>query len=416
MPAQPEKIKVLVVDDIAETRENIKRMLSFEQAIEVIGVARTGREAIEQASALRPDVIIMDINMPDMDGIQATTEVKRKLPFIQVVILSVQSDPSYMRRAMLSGARDFLNKPPMIDELTEAIKRAGTMAHEEKKKAASVYPSAVGDQGGHVSIQQSAPKGKIIGVYSPKGGSGRTTIAVNIAIALRENNARVALIDGCLHFGDVAVFLNEQGKNTILDLAPRVKELDPDIVQEVMLTHKASGVDVLASPDRPDLNILGKVSGEAFQELLDYLKRLYEYIVVDTSPVLDQVWAATMDASSTVLLITTQDIPSIKHTSAFLKMAESEGIKRDKFLVVMNKYDKKINIAPERVGEILRIPVTATIPYDDKFVSNAINSGKPFMIDKKTELISRSIQSLSEQVKEKITKLEAAAVETPAKK
>jgi len=416
MPAQPEKTKVLIVDDIAETRENIKRMLSFEQAIEVIGVARTGREAIEQATILKPDVIIMDINMPDMDGIQATTEVKRKMPFIQVVILSVQSDPSYMRRAMLSGARDFLTKPPMIDELTEAIKRAGAMSHEEKKKAAA-FSSTPTDAGGMpVVVQHAAPKGKVIGVYSPKGGSGRTTIAVNIAIALHENGNRVALIDGSLQFGDVAVFLNEQGKNTILDLAPRVKELDPDIVQEVMLTHKSSGIDVLAAPDRPDFNILGKVSGEAFQELLDYLRRLYEYIIVDTSTNLDQVWAATMDAASTVILVVTQDIPSIKHTSSFLKLAETEGIKRDKFFVVMNKFDKKVNIAPERVGEILHVPVTATIPFDDKFVSNAINSGKPFMIDKKTEIVSRGIQTLADQVKEKIAKLESVTADVPAKK
>ena len=205
--------------------------------------------------------------MPDMDGIQATTEVKRKLPFIQVVILSVQSDPSYMRRAMLSGARDFLTKPPMIDELTEAIKRAGAMAHEERKKQPPTS-STTNEAGTQTSIQQANPKGKVIGVYSPKGGSGRTTIAVNIAIALREGNNRVALIDGSLQFGDVAVFLNEQGKNTILDLAPRVKELDPDIIQEVMLTHKASGIDVLAAPDRPDFNVFGKVSGDAFKELL----------------------------------------------------------------------------------------------------------------------------------------------------
>jgi pilus assembly protein CpaE len=415
MPAQPEKTKVLVVDDIAETRENIKRMLSFEQAIEVIGVARTGREAIEQATILKPDVIIMDINMPDMDGIQATTEVKRKHPFIQVVILSVQSDPSYMRRAMLSGARDFLTKPPMIDELTEAIKRAGAMAHEEKKKASS-FSSTPTEPGMQATAQQATPKGKVIGVYSPKGGSGRTTIAVNIAIALREGNNRVALIDGSLQFGDVAVFLNEQGKNTILDLAPRVKELDPDIIQEVMLTHKASGIDVLAAPDRPDFNVFGKVSGEAFQELLDYLRRLYEYIVVDTSTILDQIWAATMDAASAVILVVTQDIPSIKHSSAYLKMAESEGIKRDKFLVVMNKFDKKVNIAPERVGEILHVPVTATIPFDDKFVSNAINSGKPFMIDKKGEVVSRSIQVLADLVKERIAKLDTPVVETTVKK
>jgi Flp pilus assembly CpaE family ATPase len=115
-------------------------------------------------------------------------------------------------------------------------------------------------------------------------------------------------------------------------------------------------------------------------------------------------------------LVVTQDIPSIKHTSAYLKMAESEGIKRDKFFVVMNKFDKKVNIAPERVGEILHVPVTMTIPFDDKFVSSAINSGKPFMIDKKGEVVSRSIQLLADQVKERIAKLDAVVVETAVKK
>ncbi len=106
MPAQ-DKIKVLIVDDIADTRENLKRLLQFDQLIEVIGSARSGREAIELSQQLKPDVVIMDINMPDMDGITATEAIRRKVPYAQVVILSVQSDASYMRRAMLAGARDF---------------------------------------------------------------------------------------------------------------------------------------------------------------------------------------------------------------------------------------------------------------------------------------------------------------------
>ena len=89
--------------------------------IEVVGKARTGLEAIEVAQKLKPDVIVMDINMPDMDGITATEQIRRKNPFIQIVILSVQNDANYMRKAMLAGARDFLTKPPMIDELTIAI-------------------------------------------------------------------------------------------------------------------------------------------------------------------------------------------------------------------------------------------------------------------------------------------------------
>ena len=260
MPAQ-EKIRVLIVDDIAETRENIRRMLQFDSAIEVVGAARTGREAIEQAQQNKPDVIIMDINMPDMDGITATQEVKRKLPYVQVVILSVQSDPSYMRRAMLAGARDFLTKPPMIDELTDAIRRAGVLAHEERKKASSAFP-ATPVEGGPITAAQLNSQGKVIAIYSPKGGTGCTTIATNLAVALKADDTRVALIDANLQYGDVAVFLNEQGKNTVLDLAMRADELDPEIVQEVMVTHRPSGIDILAAPPRPEM--ADKVSGEQF--------------------------------------------------------------------------------------------------------------------------------------------------------
>ena len=130
------KIRVIIVDDIAETRENIRKLLQFESDVEVIGVARTGKEAIDLYKEVKPDVILMDINMPDMDGIAATEAIRKVLPYAQIVILSVQSDSNYMRRAMLAGARDFLTKPPTIDELNSAIRRAGTMAHEERAKLA----------------------------------------------------------------------------------------------------------------------------------------------------------------------------------------------------------------------------------------------------------------------------------------
>jgi len=113
--ADGNKIKVLIVDDIAETRENVRKLLQFESDIEVVGAARTGREAIQMSQELLPDVVLMDINMPDMDGITATETIRQKTPHVQVVILSVQGDQNYMRRAMLVGARDFLTKPPMAD-------------------------------------------------------------------------------------------------------------------------------------------------------------------------------------------------------------------------------------------------------------------------------------------------------------
>ena len=115
-----EMIKVLIVDDIAETRENIRKLLQFEADFEIVGAARNGYEGIELAKELEPDVILMDINMPDIDGITATETIRREVPHSQIVILTVQTDPNYMRRAMLAGARDFLTKPPSVDGVESA--------------------------------------------------------------------------------------------------------------------------------------------------------------------------------------------------------------------------------------------------------------------------------------------------------
>ena len=169
-----EKIRVVIVDDIAETRENIRKLLQFEADVEVVGVARTGREGIDLAKEVKPDVVLMDINMPDMDGIAATEAIRKILPYIQIIILSVQSDPNYMRRAMLAGARDFLAKPPTVEELTGAIRRAGVMAQEEKAKMNQAF-SPQSSRGGYSPLMMGGMNGHVITVYSPKGGSGCTT-------------------------------------------------------------------------------------------------------------------------------------------------------------------------------------------------------------------------------------------------
>lgn len=274
--SEGDKIRVIIVDDIAETRENFRKLLQFETDIEVVGIARDGREGIELARDVTPDVIMMDINMPDMDGIAATEIIRKEIPFSQVVILSVQGDPNYMRRAMLAGARDFLTKPPMVDELISAIRRAGSMAHDERAKASARFPTQSAGPG--PSSEFASSMGKIVMVYSPKGGVGCTTIATNLAVILHNDETPVVLVDGNLQFGDVAVMLNERGKNSIVDLASRVDELDPEVIEEVLITHAASGVKILASPSRPEY--ADSVTGEQFAKVLQYLRRLFSYVEI----------------------------------------------------------------------------------------------------------------------------------------
>lgn len=400
-----DKIRVIIVDDVSETRENVRKLLQFESDVDVVGLARTGREAIQLSQEFNPDVVLMDINMPDMDGISATESIRSKQPAVQVVILSVQNDQNYMRRAMLAGARDFLTKPPMGDELISAIRRAGAMAQSERSKNIQIQALPTS---GNINMLPGfgLPKGRIVTVYSPKGGAGCTTVAVNMALTLHNEDTRVALVDGNLQFGDIAVFMNEQGKNTIADLAPRADELDPEIVEEVMLKHVASGLHILAAPSRPEY--AEKISSAQFSSVLEYLTQLYAYVVVDTTSVLTDVTLAAIDVSDLIVLVTTQDIPSIKNCRLFLDLSQTLGIDRDRILFVMNRFDKRINITPERIAENLKQEVSSVIPLDEGPVMKAVNRGVPFVLENKNQPASRGIFSLAESVRARIAMQEAA--------
>jgi pilus assembly protein CpaE len=401
-----EKIRVLIVDDIAETRENVRKLLQFESDVEVVGAARTGKEAVDLSRELLPDVVLMDINMPDMDGITATEKIKKIIPYAQIVILSVQNDPNYMRRAMMAGARDFLAKPPTVDELISAIHRAGTMAHTEKLMS-SPGPTGVSGRG---RIQTGglggSTNGSVVMVYSPKGGTGCTTIATNLAVTLHNRETPVALVDANLQFGDVAVFLNEQVRYSILDLAPRVDELDNELIDEVMIQHAASGIRLLAAPQRPEY--AENVSGDSIAKIIRYLRRRFSYIIVDTSSTLTDSVLATLDETDLVVLLINQDIPSIKSARIFLDLLDGLKIERQRVILVMNKFDKRIAITPERVSESFKHEVSAVIPLEERIVVPAVNRGVPFMLKDKSRPVARSILSLAEIVRQKIAAIQSS--------
>jgi len=396
-----EKIRVLIVDDVAETRENIRRLLQFEKDLEVVGTENSGRSGIEAARQLMPDVVLMDINMPDMDGITATERIRSLNPNIQIVMLSVQGDSNYMRRAMLAGARDFLTKPPAVDELIAALRVAGRMAKEERAKSIAASQMVTG----RLSLTTLFPStlGKIITIYSPKGGTGTTTLAVNLAVTLRREEVPVLIVDGNLQFGDVAVFMNEQVRNSVLDLAPRVDEIDSDVVDEVIISHKASGVQILAAPPRPEY--ADKVTPEQFRKLLEYLRTLFHYIVVDTSSGLSDIVLAAMDVSDLIILITTQEIPAIKSARQFLDVAEVLNIDINRILFVMNRFDRRIGILPEKISKSFKLKIIAVLPFDERVVIPSVNRGIPFMLGDRSKPISKSFLSLESVVRRRITEL-----------
>ena len=387
-----DKIRVIIVDDIAETRENIRKLLTFEPDIDVVGVARTGREGIELVKEVKPHVILMDINMPDMDGIEATEKIKLILPGVQIVILSVQSDPNYMRRAMQKGACDFLTKPPTADELISAVRRAGKMAQ------AVVVPITT-------SLTSSERKGHIITLYSPKGGTGCTVLSTNLALALHNEDSPVVLVDGNLQFGDIAISINEKGKFSVADLTPRVDDLDQEVVESVLIEHKASGVKILAAPTRPEY--ADNISGNQFAKVLDYLAGQVSYVIVDTASSLTDVTLAVIDHSDIIILIATQEIPAIKNAHLFLEVADALGINRKRILFVMNRVDKRIAIDPVKIAESMKQELVEAIPLDERTVVPSLLKGIPFMLGDKSRPVCRSVLSLAEAVRKRLAELEA---------
>src|SRR6476619_1276551 len=138
-----DQIRVLIVDDIPETRDHLTKLLGFESDIEVVGSAASGSESLAMAGKMLPDVVLMDINMPDMDGIAATEKLSAEVPTAAVVMMSVQGEADYLRRSMLAGAREFLVKPFSSDELTASIRQVSTR-EREKQTRMSALPVAAG--------------------------------------------------------------------------------------------------------------------------------------------------------------------------------------------------------------------------------------------------------------------------------
>jgi len=304
---------------------------------------------------------------------------------------------------MLAGARDFLPKPPSIDELTAAIHRAGKIAQDERSKVSQVFTVHPGT-GSLISGRIPGHRGKAIVVYSPKGGTGCTTIATNVAIALQSEEHRVLLVDVNLQFGDVPIFINEQAKNSILDLTPRSEELDPEIIEDVITKHTSTGLSLLAAPSQP---VLGDpVRSAQFIKVLDYLRNLFDYIIIDTESHLSEIVLASIETGDLIILVTTQDIPSIKSAHEFLNLADTSDISRDKLLFVLNKYDKRISISPDRVGESLHQKIILSIPSDERSVSSSINRGVPLIVENKSHPFSKSILNLSQLITERITQLD----------
>lgn len=117
-----DKIQLLIVDDHPIVRSGLRSLLMAESDIEVVGEATDGREAIEQTKTLHPDVVLMDITMPNMDGLNATRQIKSGFPEVQILILSIHRSDEYFFELLQAGASGYILKSAKTSDLLEAIR------------------------------------------------------------------------------------------------------------------------------------------------------------------------------------------------------------------------------------------------------------------------------------------------------
>jgi pilus assembly protein CpaE len=382
-----DRIRVLIVDDIPETRDHLAKLLGFEADIEVIATASSGGEAIELGAKLLPDVILMDINMPDMDGITATERLSSEVPTASVVMMSVQGEADYLRRSMLAGAREFLVKPFSSDELTASIRQVNEREREKAGRAVVVAARAL----------ELAEEGQVVAVYSPKGGVGRTTIAVNLAVAAAsEIGKKVALVDASFQFGDVAVLLNLNPKDK--SMAELVPELDaggdPDSVESYTQNH-SSGIRVLLAPPSPEMAEL--ITPAGVKRVIEILRQRNELVVVDCAAWFNDSTLSILDLADVVLTVLTLEITSIKNTRLFLEVAEQLGYSH-KVRLVLNRADTTLGIRVADVEHSIGRKVDHTIVSDGRAVVYALNRGVPFVLSNRESQVSQDVFRLATSI------------------
>jgi pilus assembly protein CpaE len=401
-----EQIRVVIVDDISETREHLTKLLSFEPDIEVVGTASSGDEAVELTAKLAPDILLMDINMPGMDGIATTERISATFPATSIIMMSVQGEADYLRRSMLAGAREFLVKPFSSDELTTSIRQVHAREKQKRSRMVVAMPGA--------PSEAARKSGRVVTLFAPKGGVGRTTLAVNLAVALAgEQRQSVTLVDGSFQFGDVGVLLNLNPKNkSIIDVVADPSATDEELVDTTLINH-STGIKVLLAPPSPEMAEL--ITVDQIRRMLTRLRATNDFTVIDLWPHFNDVTLALLDMSDTILTILTLEISNIKNIRLFLEVAEQLGY-GDRLKLVLNRADSAFGIRVADVESSVGRKIDHQVVSDGRTVVYALNRGVPFVWSNSQAPVSEDILKISRALVADANASEAEAEKEKARK
>ena len=357
------KIKILIADDIEETRNVIKKILNLEnEFFEIVGEASNGEEVLKLLPMVKPDIVLMDINMPVLNGLEATEKITDLFPAVTVIIMSVQAESEYLKKAMFHGAKEYIIKPFNYEVLVNTI-----ISTYEKYKDKVISGSKFEDGHGNA---------KIMTYFSSKGGVGKSILALNSAVALSKDfHKKTLLIDLDLQFGDISMLVNQYAQKTILDV---IEDGQLDSYENIKpyLYGFNDNLHILFAPTKPEAaEYIGK---DSIEKMMKILKKHYDVIIIDTGINFNDSTLYILDLSETVLFVATMEIVALKNTKLGLGVMQSLGYDKDKVKLIINNFTTKYGISKAEVEGAFKDGIFAMIPEEQKTVSISVNKGQPF--------------------------------------
>lgn len=379
------KIRILIADDVEETRNVIKKLLNLENDFfEIVGEAGDGEEVIKIIPKVLPDIVLMDINMPKLNGLEATEKITDQFPGVTVIIMSVQGESEYLKKAMFYGAKEYIIKPFNYESLINTIK---TTYEKQKERAVK-----------NTNSEDKPKNARIVTFFSSKGGIGKSVLAVNTSIELSKfKEKKILLIDMDLLFGDISMMVNQYMQKNILDI---IDDGQTDSYENIKpyLYEYSSSLHMLFAPKKPEA--AEYISKESIEKMIKILQKHYDLIIVDTGVNFNDTTLYILDISEIILFISTMEIVALKNTKLGLSVMQSLGYDNNKLKLIINRVNTTFGISKKEVEDAFKGEILMMIPEDEKTVGTSVNRGQPFCgSDKYDKLkIGKAIQTMCQKL------------------
>jgi pilus assembly protein CpaE len=357
-------IRLLVAEDVPQVSQHVRNLLSIQSQVKLLEVLTDGSKVVEATRQLRPDVVMVDLLLQGkVKGPQLIEKLRDSGLDIPVVVLTVPQHP--LARDPTRGIDAVLTLPFSGFELVNTL--AHVMTDRQSRAAGAC---------------------RVVSVFSPKGGVGKTTIAFNLAVSLSQLGVTTALIDGSLQYGDLRALLK------VPDDVPSILDLPTDRVQESdlrdVMWRDPSGVDILLAPPRVEMAEM--VTARDVEKTISILRRLYEAVVIDTPVSLSEVTLAFLDACDVILSVVTYDSTTIHNTIAVGEVFASIGYTAEKVHYLVNRADSSGGMSRDELARALGRRPDFEVVSDGRLVVQANNEGMPFVVASPEAAVSRDLR------------------------